>query len=148
MAIGNTGQPVDPLVVAQFSTATALGGGNTILGTQADSLWTSVGVLLHFDEGSGSVTTDSGPFNLPMTTLSTGSTITSIAEKFGPSSLLLSTGSLAGGFKYPATGNVLGTSPVNLSTGDFTVEGWFNLSTVSGATSPLIACLGATADGR
>jgi hypothetical protein len=144
MAIGNTGQPVDPLIVAQFSTATlasTIGGANVIIGTTADPYWTSTVVLLHFDGVNGqTVTTDSGPLNLPITNAGAG-ILTSATEAFGPTSALLTTTTMSG-FKYPASGSVLAASPANLSTGDFTVEGWFNLSTLSGASTPLLACLG------
>lgn len=118
MAIGNTGQQVDPLVQAQLQ---ALANGTaTYTSSNTDPYITSVGLLLHMDGLQGSpVFTDSSLFGLPVTTV--GSTaVSTVAPQFGTGCGQFFGGS--GGLTTPITTG----GPIDLSIGDFTIEFWMN----------------------
>jgi Concanavalin A-like lectin/glucanases superfamily len=117
MAIGNTGQQVDPLVKAQL---VALANGTAVYASSnLDPFFSNVGLLLHCDGVQGStVFTDSSLNNFTVTP--TLVTIDTTNPKFG-----------SGAAKQAAAG--IGTltvpnpslGPLDLSSGAWTVEFWF-----------------------
>jgi concanavalin A-like lectin/glucanase superfamily protein len=115
MAIGNTGQPVDPLIKAQLSGIpiyTPVGG--------IDPYAADVALLLHCDGSSGSLSfPDSSPNNLIL--VNNGDVaVTTVTPEFGSgaASFVLSS---YGQLTYAvSTGSAL-----DMGTGPFTVEFWF-----------------------
>jgi len=135
MAIGNTGQPVDPLIQAQF---TALANGTAIYATGSsgiDPFLSSVSLLLHFDGANGSTTiADSSPVANSMTATGTAA-LTTVNPRFGTASLanILN-------FGNGVTTPIVASGPLDLSLGDFTIEFWVNPSSyVSGTTQAFVS---------
>jgi len=86
----------------------------------------NVSLLLHMDGTNGSTTfTDSGPNALTVT--SSSATISTTQSKYGGSS------GYFGGSSYIVANNAL----LNISTGDFTVEGWIYFNTVASGQQPV-----------
>ena len=85
--------------------------------TAVDPYFSSVLLLLHFDNGNGSTTfTDSSSYNRTMTS---SGTQTNIDLKFGPSSYSPGTNSL-----YTSS-----SADFDMFGGDYTIEGWYKQST-------------------
>ena len=124
MAIGNTGQQVDPLIQAQL---TSLANGTALYtsGTAGNDPYASnVSLLLHCDGPNGStVFTDSSPNSLTMTASGTAQ-ISTANPKFGTGNFYaLNTGSVTGGLSTPVVAN----GPLDFGTGDFTIEAWIQI---------------------
>jgi hypothetical protein len=112
MAIGNTGQPVDPLVQALLNPPP----GSTL----GDPLFNDVGLLLPFDGVSGATTTtDLSLFSNTMT-FHGNAAIFTVHPKFGTGYLDALDGGAAEFVSTPITAG----GPLDVSTGDFTVEFW------------------------
>jgi Concanavalin A-like lectin/glucanases superfamily len=129
MAIGNTGQQVDPLVVAQL-TGTPIypnpGAG--------DAFFSSVSLLLHCDGTSGSTLfVDSSLNNFTMTAGGSAQ-INTVNPKFGTGNFAaLNTATGTGFLTGPA---VAPGGPLDFGTGNFTLEGWLLVpSAFGGGTS-------------
>ncbi len=91
-------------------------------------------LLLHFDGTSGStVTTDSSNYMLPMAFAGTAA-LTTATPKFGSASLH-TPGAAAGNVNT----SVIASGPLDLSTGDFTIEFWVNPDSILGSTQPLLS---------
>jgi hypothetical protein len=135
MAIGDTGQPIDPLIQAQLialANGTATYGSSTI---SADPYFTSVSLLLHMDGTNGSTTFVDSSFNkFPMTTVGVASVDTS-APMFGTGAMNLTTANGSAGLSTPITAG----GPLDMGANDFTVEGWFNYGYNSGLDSTLFS---------
>lgn len=113
MAIGNTGQPIDPLIQAQLSGVPIyqVTGANS----NYDPYFSNVGLFL---PPNGSFA-DLSNFKLPYTTSGTAVAITSSTFPFGTQSISFGgTGLL----EYPATAG----GPIDLSGGTWTIELWVN----------------------
>jgi hypothetical protein len=117
MAIGNTGQQVDPLIQAQL---TALANGTAAYAISAsDPFFANVGLLLHCDGVQGSTSfPDSSSFNQTVT--ASNVTVDTTNPHFG-------TGDAKQGASGIGTLTVPNPSlgPLDLSTADWTVEFWF-----------------------
>jgi Concanavalin A-like lectin/glucanases superfamily len=120
MAIGNLGQPVDVLVKSQLSGVPVYA---TPGGVQIPAV--AVSLLLHFDGANGSTTfVDSSIYDNIITPHGIAE-ITTSTPKFGTGSLADPTvgGTQFGGANTVSTPVVAG-GPLDLSTGDFTIECW------------------------
>lgn len=135
MQVGSSGQPIDPLVLSQLSGVPIYQPANTpVLGAL-------ISLLLHFDGVNGATaTTDSSIFSNPIT-LTGAAALTTTNPKFGSASL----GNLST-FGNSASIPVVTAGPLDLSTGDFTVELSALLNGFPGNTQSqfLIACVPAT----
>jgi hypothetical protein len=110
MAIGNMGQPIDVLVKAQ------LNGSTTDQGT-SDPLLADVSLLLHMDGTNGSTSfPDSSEVGNVITVHGTAS-VSTVNPQFGTGCL----GNLINSTNYLST-PITPSGPLDLSTGDFTVE--------------------------
>jgi hypothetical protein len=111
MAIGNTGQPVDPLILAQIE------GTTTTSGFPFDPYFSSVSLLLFngasaiVDQSSNNQTIAS---NVGPVTISTSTTLYGPTAKFNGAN-----------YGY-MTFSITTASPNDIGTGDFTLEGWLN----------------------
>ena len=134
MQIGNTGQPVDPLIQTQFQLI-ANGTTTYATGSMQDPLINNVSLLLHFDGSNGSTNiVDSSPVNNSLIATGTA-TLTTISPKFGSASLT-GISAFGSGVSTPIAAN----GPLDLSTGDFTVEMWVNPnSNGGGAAMPMVS---------
>lgn len=122
MAIGNTGQPVDPLVTAQ-ATANVVGG---------DPFLSSVGILLLMN-GSSS---DTSLNDLPLTAIGNPTFTISNPPPFQTSS------QLCGGSNNYFSTPLVANGPLDLSTGDFTIEGWIFNTSADGEEGIFLGTLG------
>lgn len=107
-------------LLGQATYQTLVPGAPTLL-LHLNAVTTSFAVtlLLHMDGVNGSTSfPDSGPLNLPVTANGTA-TVTTTGPKFGTGALLIGTATDNITTPCPAAG------PLDLSTGDFTVEFWF-----------------------
>lgn len=108
-------------------------GLNASLSWSVPSLIASPSLLLHFNGTNGStVITDSSANNLPMTAHGSAA-ITTTNPKFG-------TGSLNGGGSSGdnVTTPIAAGGPLDLSTGDFTIELWVYPNSAPGYSQPII----------
>lgn len=125
MAIGNTGQQVDPLIQAAL---TSLSNGTAAYASTAsstDPLFNQVSLLLHCDGVNGSkVFPDSSNNNVAVAANGTAD-VTTIQPEFGTGALSINTPT-DNITASCSTGGVL-----DLSTGDFTIEFWYNPVSVS-----------------
>jgi len=128
MAIGNMGQPIDVLVKAQLSGVPVFPSTSG----PGDPFISSVSLLLHFDGVTGQTTTvDSSVVGNVMTMVG-GNALDATLSKFGSASLNSTSNSI-----YTSTPIVAG-SPLDLGTGDFTVEFWVNPRADTGNAQPLL----------
>ena len=123
MAVGNTGQQVDPLVQAQLT-------GIPIFPTPGgtDPFFSDVSLLLHMDGSQGSNTfLDSSKYNWTMAAYEFSSPlpfISTVNPKFGTGACDL--GTARGGITLVTTPiTAAGPLDLNYLTADFTIEGWF-----------------------
>ena len=125
MAIGNTGQPVDPLVKAQLTSLANGTAAYALTSSSTDPLFNQVSLLLHCDGVNGSAVFPDSSNNNIVVTANGGAKVSTFNPEFGTGALIIST----------ATDNI--TAPcttggaLDLSTGDFTVEFWFKPVSVS-----------------
>jgi hypothetical protein len=134
MQIGNTGQPVDPLVKAQLS-GIPIYAVTSGTGANFDPFFSSVGLLLHMDGVNGSaVFSDSSSYHWALGTVNVGGTVTidTSNPKFGTGAANYgnSTGNLTA-----VTTSIVANGPLDLNyntTASFTIEGWFLLHVNAG----------------
>lgn len=116
MQIGNTGQAVDPLIVAQLPSAS----GNL----PGDPDYSDVSLLLAFDGSNGATTTTDYSLNVNAMTVAGAATLSTASPKFGTSSAYFP-GTGADGWSTPETSG----GPLDLHKASaFTVEFWMKLS--------------------
>ncbi len=118
MQIGNTGQPIDPLVQAQFPPTT----GSPVAG---DAYYPEVSLLLHMDGSASSQTFLDASSNNNTVNVSGTAAVETTNVKFGTGALSPGTGGLA----VPIVAN----GDMDLSTGNFTIEGWLYSTPGGGA---------------
>jgi Concanavalin A-like lectin/glucanases superfamily len=136
MAIGNLGQPIDILVKAQLS-GVPVYGVSSGPGANFDPYWPDVSLLLHFDGTNGSTTFLDSSLNGYLTTANDAAAISTSHPEYGTG--YLENGSPAHNDNYTQT-QIVANGPLDLSTGDFTVEISIYCSNVPGATiEPIIS---------
>lgn len=119
LQIGNTGQPVDPLIKEQLSGASmSVGGGAGGGAANVDQFFANVSLLLPFNGvGGGTSTTDVSPI-VNVMTVNAPCVLTTVNQAF-PNALSMSGGGSSAGY---VTTPVTAAGPLDLSTGDFTIE--------------------------
>ena len=127
MAIGNTGQQVDPLVQAQL---TSISNGTAPYALNVlDPYAANVSLLLHCDGANGSTSfPDSSPINNVFTITNAAVAVNTSNPEFGTGCALFT--SASGG--YMATPITTG-SPLDLGLGDWTIELWLNFANQAAA---------------
>jgi hypothetical protein len=119
MAIGNTGQPVDPLIMAQVT-------GVPIYNVPgaSDPYFADVGALLFMNGSNGSTSfTDSGPGGVTVTN------VNGVTQTNANTPIFETTSAFFASTGFPSTDMYLSLpivpgGPLDLSTGDYTIEGW------------------------
>lgn len=131
MQVGSSGQPIDPLVKSQLS-------GVPLYPQPGNVPSAAVSLLLHFDENNGATATaDSSVYQNAMT-FNGATQITHTDPKFGAGCLEGPGGTAADYVSTP----VAPGGPLDLSTGDFTVEFWCNPNSYeSGFGMPMVVCV-------
>lgn len=124
MAVGNTGQPVDPLIVAQF----------TNLAVPGDPYYADVGVLLTLNGN----TTDTSENDLTVTVTGAATSTTTNPPPFQQNSI-----SFAGGTNYLGVPLTPG-GPLDISVGSWTIEGWLYATPGFGGTQAFLETMPGT----
>jgi hypothetical protein len=132
MAIGNTGQPVDPLVKAQLSGIPIYPPLIT-----PDPLFAEVSLLLHMDGLNGSTSFSDSSLNL-LNGVGTGNALSgATATSVSTMTVEFGTGSAS----FTSTSNIIVPftlgGPLDISTGPFTIEFWINPSAVPSAAASI-----------
>ena len=130
MAIGNTGQPIDPLIAAQLSGVPIY----PIPGVNYDPFFSQVGLLL--TNGYTDVSLNELPYTIP----GTGVSLSTSVKPFGTESIdFAGTGvGVNNVIQYPATAG----GPLDLSGGTWTVEFWIQGPTPPFAGEGVVLVLG------
>lgn len=127
MAIGDTGQPVDPIVKALLNSTPVPG----------DPFYPDVGVLLPLSPSTG--VTDLGPDSVTVTTVGTVTIITGSPPPFQGGSANFNQ-ARTNTLDYLSVGLIPGGN-LDLSTGSFTIEGWIFVNPGSTGTESVIGTM-------
>jgi hypothetical protein len=125
MAVGNTGQPVDPLIQAQITGVPTAAAPEPVPIGRGDSFFSNVSLFMHFDSANGSTTFIDSSLNgfatTPVDNSGAGPQIDTSAPAFGTGALQFSS---AGANVNQVTVPITAGGPLDMQGGSFTVEGW------------------------